>query len=124
MNMTEVYKNIIRVFEKYAGPRIALCDIQHPVEVFDPQTGFWEVGYITNITSDDRVIAIYANATKLNVFENRHTRKRLNGVIYTCSFPKCVDTDNGAIDSIGSACQGYNGWDACGGTRGPLAQKK
>lgn len=116
VNMTEVYKNIIRVFEKYAGPRIALCDTQHQVEVFDQLTGFWEVGYITNITSDNRIIAIYANATKLNVFENRHTRKRLNGVIYTCSFPKCVDTDNGAIDSIGSACQGYNGWDACGGT--------
>ena len=119
VNMTEVYKNIIRVFEKFAGPRIVLCDTQHQVEVFDSYAGFWTTGYITNITSDDRVIAMYQdaqNATQFNVFAKSSTRKKLNGVIYSCTFPKCVDTDNGAVDSAGSSCQGYNGYAACAGS--------
>ena len=116
LNMTEVYKNLIRVFQEYAGPRILLCDLNSPVEVFDPLTGFWVEGIITNITSDDRVIATYSSPTKRNVFEIQSVRKRLSGVIYTCSLPKCVDTDYGALDTTGAACKGYNGWANCEGT--------
>ena len=34
----------------------------------------------------------------------KEVRKRVNDTIYACSFPKCVDMENGATDTEGLYC--------------------
>ena len=120
VNMTEFYKNVFRTMQHYAGPRRADCAMNDPVQAFDSDKGFWSDATIGNITSDGHVVVNYADATKQSSWARylptSRLRRQLNGSIYACSVPKCIDMDNGATDSSELACAGYNGFDACSGT--------
>eukprot|EP00439_Symbiodinium_sp_Y106_P066486 s207_g10.t2 len=119
VNMTEFYKNVFRTLQQYAGPRHTECTLNDNIQAFDRDRGFWSDAFIGNITSDGHVVVNYVDAAKqaswARYMPNERLRKQLNGSIYSCNVPKCVDMDNGATDSSELACAGYNGFDACAG---------
>ncbi|CAJ1372274.1 unnamed protein product [Effrenium voratum] len=119
LNITQVYKNVLHQMRKFAGSRVTNCDVNHDVQAFDISWGYWEPARISNITSEDYIVVNYNDPAKQDelarYLEPHHVRKKLEGVIYACSVPKCVDMDNGATDASEATCRDYNGFDACSG---------
>ena len=120
VNMTQFYKNVFHTMRHYAGPRIADCSLNDAIQAFDGDKGFWADATIGNITSNGNVVVNYVDPAKQTTWARylptSRLRKQIDGSIYACSVPKCVDMDNGATDSSELTCAGYNGFDACAGT--------
>mmetsp|Transcript_26725 Transcript_26725/g.50235 ORF Transcript_26725/g.50235 Transcript_26725/m.50235 type:complete len:667 (-) Transcript_26725:177-2177(-) len=104
-NMTTVYQNLLDYIYEGAENLIFPCDINDTVEA--SADGYWYSGVISWIRSDDKVRVDFVEYPGLELARSQF-RKHVNDEIRVCSFPKCVDTDDGALDTEETSCADYN----------------